>query len=300
VGRACLGPAAALLDPQQPLDLQRLDGAHRHQARQQLDPQRIAVGEQLEDAQLVLVGALQAGGDQLHQPRRHRPRPLPAPHAVRVGQRALIEPGDHQLPQQQRVAAGRPPQPGRGRRVDLPAQRRAEHLLDLQRRQRQQVEPLDDPILPQRGDRVGCGLPASERDQHERRTGADDLVQQRRRGVVEQVRVVDPEHQAPLVADPHQRLRRGPQQVRARQVGGEQLRERPERDRPGRPRGDRAPAEVAGGISLVERLQCEAGLAHPRLAGHHDAGYRRVAHGLRDQRKLRLTAPEGPRRDRHT
>jgi len=200
------GAAAVLLHPQQPLGLQRLDGPHRRQARKQVDAQRIPVGQQLQHVQLVLVQALQARPDQVHEARCHGPRPLPPPHAVDVGQHTLITPGDDQLAQQQRVAARRPPQPRRGRRVDLPPERRDQHVLDLQRRQRQQVEPLDGPLLPQGGDRVGRRLPAPEREQHERRAALDNLVQQRRRDVIEQLGVVHAEQQALLPADRDQRL----------------------------------------------------------------------------------------------
>ena len=51
-------------------------------------------------------------------------------------------------------------------------------------------------------------------------------MQQRRRDVVEQVRVVYLNHQATLVTDRHQRLRCGAQRF-ARQVGGKQLRNAP-------------------------------------------------------------------------
>ena len=38
----------------------------------------------------------------------------------------------------------------------------------------------------------------------------------------------------------------------------------------------------------------------PQLSGHGHPGHRRVVHGLRDQRELRFTTPEGPRRDGRT
>jgi hypothetical protein len=180
----------------------------------------------------------------------------------------------------------------------VPAERLDEDHLEVRPGQGRQLQALHHLVAPQGRDRVGCGLAAADGRQHEGGAAGGQVVQQGRRGVVEQVRVVHAHHQPPALGPGEQRVGRLAQQVHPagglRQVGRQQLRERAERDAGGGARGHRPAGAGAPRVDACERLDGQAGLADPGVAGDDDAGRARVAHRPFDELELRAPSDQRP------
>jgi hypothetical protein len=236
--------------------------------------------------------------DELREPRSGGDRAAPAPHAAVVGQQAAIDPVADQLAHEQRVAPGQVPQRAHRPTVGRAAQRGAEERLDIVARELGELQQRAQLVLPQRPERVRSALVAPHADDRERLAGGNQLMHQRGRGVVEQVPVVDAQHQAaPRGALDHRVP--GPRQ----QLGA--LRQAPVVDRKqGRERAEGDRARRAGRSDPLDRtalrrrelggLGGQPRLAHAGRPGEHDATRRAARERIADQPQLGVAPGERP------
>jgi hypothetical protein len=152
----------------------------RHQVHDVLHPRR-------EAADLVLQEAGQLRGD------RRLAGPPPDPGRRREPARRHL-PGQ-QVSQEQGAALGQAPQPVGGGRLDRTAEHPGDQAGGVDEVQRGQVQAREIAVLPQRRHRVGDRLPGPEGDQGRCQPPYHYAVQHDRGVLVEQVRVVDGQHQ---------------------------------------------------------------------------------------------------------
>ena len=203
VGQPDLQPDAVGLHAHQMPLLQPLQRVRRGEPGQQIGAERLAEGQVLQHLALVADQLPDPPGDRLAQRRRHRQRPAPAPHPAHVHQR----PGEHQFPYIERVPPARLPEPdGRGL-LHPAAERRPEQRGGLLHRERLKVETGQQVVLPERPHGVGRGRLAPHGRDHPGPPEHDQVVDQRGRGGVQQVRVVDHQYRGPdLGGGPSQRV----------------------------------------------------------------------------------------------
>ena len=130
------------------------------------------------------------------------PRPgldlaVPAEHATVLSEQPVVESVAHDLAQEQRVAAGQVPQRGDAAAVERRAERGGEQGLDLLARQLAEVEERAQVVLPERPQGVRRRIAPAQRHDRERLARGDELMDERGRCVVEQLAVVDAQHQPP-------------------------------------------------------------------------------------------------------
>ena len=99
-----------------------------------------------------------------------------------------------QLAHVQRVALAALVHPAAGRLLDRRAQHRLDQLGRLGLVERVELQPRHAGVLPQRPDGVRARLARPQRHDHEGGAGEHEVEHQRRRRGVEQLRVVDAEH----------------------------------------------------------------------------------------------------------
>jgi hypothetical protein len=316
VGQPQLQPAALHRAADQRLALQRLGHRCVGQHAELRAPQRLPEGDQLHELAFGRIEALQPGLDQLHQPVRRRKRADQPPQAVHLAQRPVPASALHQLAQVEHVAPATLGQPRHGTGIDLPAQHLGQQLSDHSDAQTLELEPLDDAVAPQRGDRSRCRLAGPHRQQHERPGRARQLVHDGCGQVVEQVRVVDQHHQPPPPAQVAQGVRGHPQQVLP-VLGAAAIREpgfgrggttatagrwqqggqRAERHRLGDLGGhhqDRRHPRLRTGPEAIER---QPGLARAGRAGDHHSPAAAVGHQIGQPPQLGDPPDEWPLHD---
>ncbi len=180
----------------------------------------------------------------------------------------------------------------RGGRLDRTAEHPGDQAGGLGDVQRGQVQAREVVVLPQRRHDVGGRLPGPERDHDRSQPPYHHAVQHDRGVLVEQVRVVDGQHQRLLPGELVQRPADGLGGVARRDV--EQAGERTEGKRPG---GRAAVGPDDGNPARCghrHRLAGEPGLAHPGRARHHDPR-RTGPDRRRDPAQLLVPAGERPR-----
>ncbi len=178
-------------DPDQAAHLGGVDGVLPGQFGERVDVQRLAQREQFQRVQYLLAGMRQAFVEQFDQPGRDDGGPAELPHPVHLGQGPGVHGAFDHVAQEQRVAAG-----GLPHHIGAEAfQRSAQHGLDerdaLLFGERAELEALEVTVLPQRRHGVGDRFTAAHGGHHVAGTLDGDLVQQGRRQLVQQVRVVD-------------------------------------------------------------------------------------------------------------
>ena len=216
----------------------------------------------------------------------------PAPDPGRRCQPAGRHLAGQEVPQEQRAALGQRPQPLRGGGVDRTAEHAGDQAGGLVDIQRKQVHPREVVVLPQGRHRVGRRLGAPEGDHDWCQPPYDHAVQDDGRVLVEQVRVVDGQHQRLPPGELLQRPADGLGGIARRYV--EEPRERTEGQRP----GGRAPVcpddSRSPGSRPRQRLTGKPGLADPGRASHHDPR-RTWPDRRRDRAQLLVPTGERPR-----
>jgi hypothetical protein len=195
MGQAGEDAAAGSLQHKQAALLGCLDRVAVGQPLEHDDGQRLAPGDQLHGRPGRLGKGVEAGRDQLSEPCRAGQFTRPAPHPLDLVQRTGLPSGQDQLAQVQRVPLRHPQHLLPGHSIDCSTQDTAQQLGGRLWRQGRQLEAPGGTVLPERHYRVGCWCPAPERDQHDRLVVEGELVHQRGRGVIQQVRVINPEDQ---------------------------------------------------------------------------------------------------------
>ncbi len=167
-----------------------IDDAARHRERQ-----RLTEGDQRERIALRLLELVQARMDQVGQPPRRDERSARPPQVARLVERTLVDRGAYQLAQEEQVPARELPETVDRAPLDRPPQCIRQEHVGLVARQRLELEVVAAAVLPQRRDRVGCGLARALRGQHRGCPLDRQPVHEHGARVVEQVRVVDHDEQ---------------------------------------------------------------------------------------------------------
>ena len=282
-------------------DLVELERRERRQlARfEQSDLERRADRHQLEHASLGGFERLEPGLDQLAQPHPRGHVAAPAPDTALLGQRAPLDSVAHQLTREQRVAPRQLPERVAARSIDRSAQRLNKEALQLIASEGVELEPGAQLVLPQGPQRIRRPLAPPDGDHGERLARRHELVQQCRRGVVEQLAVVDAQHQPVPAGALRQSIPRARQQLgaalrRAARRGRQQCRERPERDRRRRARGSHPLDGTVARCGNTGDLYRQPRLADAGGAHHDHAAGRTVRQQLAGQSKLTIAPHERP------
>ena len=237
---------------------------------------------------------VETGTDDLLQPWPRARTGVPAPDAVLLAQRAVLDRATHELAHEQEVAARQAPDRSGAATIDWPTQSRRQQRLDARGVERLEREERAHVVLPQRLQRVRRGLLAPHGHHRARLTGVDELMQERGRRVVERVGIVDEEHEAPATGPLAQRVPRAHERLAAARI--EHGRERPERDR-GRRRRRPDPHDIQSGeLRRGLRLSEQPRLAGALDAGNHHAAGARIDERLAQQRQLPVTPGDRPSR----
>jgi hypothetical protein len=198
-----------------------------------------------------------------------------------------------QLAHGQRVAQRAVPQRVQAAPVERAAERHLHQPGDLAARELAQVHALAQLVLPQREHRVGRGGVADHRDDRERLAGGHELVHQRRRRIVQELRVVGAEHE-PAAGRPRRQLAPDPGEQLDAGARRHQAGERAERNRGRRPRRARPLDRAAALCRQLGYGGRQARLAHPRRARDHHAARGPVRQQRTGALELRVTADEWP------
>ena len=159
--------------------------------------------------------------DQIAQARAGPRLASPDPDAVGGFKGAVVKGGLHQLTEQEGIAAAGLSESLQGAPFDLATKHRCYQLVDLECGQGLNLQPLDEPVLPQRDERVRGRLPTSGRQNELDASHDSELVKHGRGVTVEQVGVVDANDEAAIGGTAPDVGDRGPKQVEA--VGPDDL-----------------------------------------------------------------------------
>jgi hypothetical protein len=192
-------PRRRPLDVDQPHLLGRLEVAALRQIAKHVDVQRLALREQVDHEGRSGGEAAELAADHVGDALGDGHIAIPHPHPGHLADAARRHLVLEQLQQIQRVPAGELPEPPRRAAVHRPLQGLLDQGAGRLGRQRLEVEPREQPVLPQRGHRVRL-LRAGAHRHHQPHTGRlRELVHDVRGQAVEQVGVVDAD-QYPAVA----------------------------------------------------------------------------------------------------
>jgi hypothetical protein len=182
--------------------------------------------------------------------------------------------------------------------VDVAAEDLLHQLADVRVGQGLDLDPAADAVLPEGADGIRRGLAAAQRHQDEGGLRRRQLMDQRRRPVVEKVRVIHEDGQPAALRVLHQRLPGLAQDLQPvgdpSQGRRQQRRQRTERDAGGGPRGHGIECGPAPCPSSGERLPGQPALPDSGGAREHHAPERAPLHRLRDEVELLLPADERP------
>ena len=272
-GDVAVGDRGVHDDPAAGLELRQWLGVG--EADELVEAQRLAEGEQLQDAALGVGQLGEALGHQLSQCPRHPGTVAHAPDAADGPQRAVRESTRDELADVQRVPLAGVVDPA----LHAPLHRALDHGLDQPAGGRL-VEPAEleagcARVLPERDDRVGARLAGADGGEDERGPGRGEVQHEGGGRGVEQLGVVDAQDEPVAARELAERFDAAAHELEAvvgTDVGGHEARERAERDGRGaagrlHPRRLRAIRGRGG-----QGLACEARLAHAGAGEDHHAG----------------------------
>ena len=152
---------------------------------------------QLQQPPSARAGVVDAQVDELGQPGPGLDLAAPAPDAAPLLQEAAVEPVPHELAQEQDVAPGQLPHRVDAGTVDRPPKRGLQQRRHGVAVELPQLQPQAQLVLRQPPHRIGPRLVTPESDDREDLVGGDQLMDKRRRRVVEELAVVDAQHEPP-------------------------------------------------------------------------------------------------------
>ena len=284
---------------EQALVFQTLDCGVRHEREQDSEGDRLADGDDLEGAVLVLVITLQSGVDQIEQLRAGSPFASHGPAhglaAERTGPTSVLD----QLAEEQRPARTPFVERMGGARVHRPTQDVSEHGRDIARAERLELEN-------------GCPFVPAERREHWRphlsTSSTDDgngarqaqLMHDRGRFRVEKMHVVDEDDRSRVTVTAQQRTTgvRGERGgLGADGLSRKELRDRAERDVLHEWTADDPPHRMPRPFSARGDLAQQPGLANTGLAEDDDRTRPAWPDRAADDFQLLVAPPERPRPD---
>ena len=309
MGEADPEPVAVDVGRQHAAAFEGLGHAEIGQGVDLVAPQRLAVGDELDEGPLLVVQVREVGGHELTQPGRRGGLAVEAPDPAVVPQRTVLDGARHELAQEQHAALHAVEQLCGGRRIDGAAEHRDEQLAGLVDPEGRELDALAQPVLPQRDDGVGRRGTGADRGEHPGGIGGHDLMDQRGRRRVEQVGVVDEHQDGRVVRAGGERgdralQRRGTAGGRGRAVSeaigrvGEQRGDGAEGHRGRGPRG-RELHRVEARLGRESHARpAQGGAARSGRCGQHHAVTRRPRQQVVQDRQLGRSARQRPRRDR--
>ena len=179
----------------------------------------------------------EAGGDDLLEARRGDERTNETPHTVLADEVTTVDGAEHQLAHEQHVAAtGRPDLGDRGR-LDRTVQDEVQERVDCGPIEVVEIDAADASPVPQRVQPGRAAAVGPDGGDEEHEVGVDQLPDERRRRRVQELQIVDEQHERTVQRlrpqhRPH--LRHHGHQIIAfvADAGRQQVGQRPERDRP--------------------------------------------------------------------
>ena len=233
-------------------------------------------GQHLEDSTGVVGDRREAALDQLDQPRGHREGLDLPPEAILAGDLILLEGRHEHLAQVERVAVGGAPEGLDQRAVGLAAEEVPDQPADVAATQGVEGDGQGRPVVHDAGERWSDVLTVPDAEQEASGAVEGELVDERRRRVIEELGVVHREHDRLSVAHLRDRGRRSPEEpddaVGEQIVDREQRRQGTERDGRRRTGGGDSGDERSRAGRPRGHLGDEAGLADAGgTADHHGA-----------------------------
>jgi hypothetical protein len=213
MGQPHLDPPAIHPAGEKVLTLKALHDGQISQLRELALAEWFTHGGQFQHGPLGIGQVTQPQRDQIDQPGRGAQAAAKTPETAVGGQRSTIQRPAYQLPQYHRVTAAAIGQLPHRRRVHRAREHFDQQLLDRHVVQDAQLDPLSRAVLPQRRHRVRRRLTRADGDQDRRRLGQSQLVHQRRRPAVQQMRVIHEYHQRLPLGPPGHRPPIAPQQL---------------------------------------------------------------------------------------
>ena len=172
-------------DGDQSTPLGVVDCAGAGHALQQGEPDRAGLGQQFENRAGLTWNAVEAGFDEFDEAARRGEGAAVAPHPVGLGQSSCGKRAEHQFADIEGIALRALPQGAGGAGGERAPERRRHELVDLTGRERLDLDAGADPILPKGVNRIRCRLAGTDRDEDRAYPLGRELVQQRRRAVVQ-------------------------------------------------------------------------------------------------------------------
>ena len=221
-------PAPAPLQPHQPALLEKDEVPFGRYGLEERQPKGARNAEQVEGSSLGRAEPGKPGLDEFDESgRRHRRIPqLPQPVGLNEG--AGLEPRDDELPEEQGVPLATIGESAPGHGIDRTSEDGLQQLVDEFLREGPKVDPVRQTIPPQTKDGRGRRRFRPHGHQYEHPLVERQLVDDRRGKLVEQVGVVDEQHdplvRAPLgdcPADPPEQFGSSEVRTELRQDGGE-------------------------------------------------------------------------------
>ncbi len=244
-----------------------------HHIAQHVNGQRLALRQRVDHECHSGAEPPHLARDGVGQGRRDRDVTVPHPDPGQLphppGRDLITE----QLPQEQGVAPGQLAKPVRAAGIDRTAERAFDEFARRRGRERFEIEAGQQPVLPQRRDRVRFLTAGPHGDDQPGATRLRQLVNDQGGQPVQQVGVVDPEQHASLALLRDERVDH-PAHVRqrVRQRLAERADERPQRQRTRRFGADDPLRPLAGRLGAAQHFASQPGLAHTGSSGDHHAG----------------------------
>jgi hypothetical protein len=212
-----------------------------------------------------------------------------------------VESANHELPQEQDVPLAAHGDLGDAAAIHRAVQRCLEKFLDAPGVEPDQLKPLGEVVLPQRRDRLGRRFAGPDGHQDEGALHRRQLVDERRRGVVEEMGVVDEEHETAVPGAFDERCGGAPKEigsvVDAARLAVVASREKPgqgtERECGSGPGCSHSGGAQPGCLGDLEGFGGEARLAHSGRPGDDHAGG-----GLRGDEPAQPVQLRGPPHER--
>ena len=253
------------------LALEPVQGVLRHHLAHLVEAERLAERDHRERLTLRVRQVGETLGEDIGEARGEHHGAVPSPHPVLPGHRTRLDGRLDQLSDEEHVAATRLRERGRGGFGDLTAEATTDQGADLPCRERLQVDAGGHLVLPHRRDRLGSLFTTAHGEQHTCGIRPRKVQQQRRRGVIEPLCVVD-DQKCRLAIDRQCRRERAvprPEVVVLEGRRGCEVGERPVRRTTGRPGRDGADHRDPTRPGFVGQLARQAGLPHPGGADDH-------------------------------
>ena len=238
----------------------------------------LGVGDQLQRLPFRSAQRDHAGGDDLEQPGGDRERPRQPPEALLALQQVAVPGREHQLAEEERVATARLRERSCRAPLEVPAEHRAEKLLDRRGVERAELDAVGDLVLPESDDGVGRLRLAADGGDHEGVTLARQLTHERGRHVVQPVGVVDQQGEVAVGPPLGDGGSRPAEQLGGRPLTGksrEQRGEGAQRDAGGRLRPKGPGGREAVAFRQLQAFGGQARLADTGRTGDHHAAVSR-------------------------